>query len=280
MKNNKKIIVVAGATATGKTAKAIELATQYETSILSFDSRQCYNELNIGVAKPTKEELQLVPHYFINSHSINSNMNVALFEKYALTVVNKLFETNNVIIAVGGTGLYLNALRNGVDAIPSIPTILTERLLHQYNELGINWLKNEIQQLDKSYTNLNDLNNAHRMLRALAVVMHTGNSIRQYQLHTPVTRQFDVELNVLHVERTELYQRINNRVDNMIAMGLIAEVEKLQPHQHLNALQTVGYTELFDYYNGKINLPTAIALIKQHTRNYAKRQITWFKKLA
>jgi tRNA dimethylallyltransferase len=260
----KKLIVICGATATGKTALAILLAQKFNTSILSFDSRQCYKELNIGVAKPSNEELDAIPHLFINSHSIQDSLNAVLFEKYAIEHLQNLFINNDIVIAVGGTGLYIDALCNGVDDIPNIPLELRKNLQSKFEENGLEWLQNEILKLDKNFTTSNDLNNAHRMLRALEVIMHTGN--------------FDIIKLGIEMERNVLYQRINNRVEVMMQNGLLKEVEELQEYKHLNALQTVGYSELFSYVKGDITLSKAIELIQQHTRNYAKRQLTWFKR--
>jgi tRNA dimethylallyltransferase len=274
----KKLIIICGATATGKTALAIQIAQHYHTSIISFDSRQCYKELFIGVAKPSNEELLTVPHYFINSHSIVDNINAVVFEKYALVTLETLFEKNNIVVAVGGTGLYIDALCNGVDDIPAIPIELRINLQEKYEKYGLAWLQSQITTLDKNFTNANDLNNTHRMLRALEVIMHTGNSIKYYQRKEKVTRNFEVIKYGIEMERNELYQRINNRVLMMMQQGLLTEVIGLKEQQQLNALKTVGYSELFSYLHNEITLPKAIELIQQHTRNYAKRQITWFKK--
>ncbi len=274
----KTLIIICGATATGKTALAIKIAQHFNTSILSFDSRQCYKELHIGVAKPTEVELDAAPHYFINSHSIKDNVNAVIFEKYALEVLDSLFKKKDIVIAVGGTGLYINALCNGVDAIPSIPSELRNNLQLEFDKYGLDWLQNEITTLDNNFTNANDLNNSQRMLRALEVIKHTGNSIKFYQRKEKANRNFTVLKYGIDVERNELYQKINDRVNVMMQHGLLEEVASLKEQQLLNALQTVGYSELFSYVNNEITLPKAIELIQQHTRNYAKRQLTWFKK--
>jgi tRNA dimethylallyltransferase len=274
----KKIIAICGATASGKTNMAIAAAQKYNTEILSFDSRQCYIELNIGVAKPTTEELQQVPHHFINSHSIHSTINAAVYEQYALHKLEQLFAIHNTVIVVGGTGLYLNALCNGVDAIPPIPEALRVELQHQYNVQGLQWLQAEIKKHDNSYTNANDLNNAQRMLRALEVVLHTGNTIKHYHNQPKPQRAFIVQKYAINLDRELLYQRINSRVDVMIAQGLEQEAKSFIKNKEVNALQTVGYSEWWPYFNGDANLATTIEAIKQHTRNYAKRQLTWFKR--
>ncbi len=273
----KKIIAICGATASGKTALAIEIAQKYKTEILSFDSRQCFQELNIAVAKPTTEELQKIPHYFINSHSINQNVNAAIYEKYALEKLENIFAKNNTVIAVGGTGLYLRALCEGVNAIPEIPILLRKQLQREYENFGLLWLQNEIKKYDNSFINANDLNNVQRMLRALEVVQHTGNSIKFYYKQPLAKRNFIVEKYAIDMPRNILYERINKRVDLMIENGLQNEAEKFLPKKKLNALQTVGYSEWWPFFNSEISLTKTIELLKQHTRNYAKRQITWFK---
>jgi tRNA dimethylallyltransferase len=274
----KRILAICGPTASGKTVLAIQAAQYFNTSILSFDSRQCYKELHIGVAKPTTEEVALVPHYFINSHSIHDTVNAVVYEQYALAILEKLFLTTDTVIVVGGTGLYLDALCTGVDAIPAIPEALRTQLQNAYAANGMEWLQTQIQALDSSYTTANDLNNVQRMLRALEVVTHTGNSIRFYQKKEPVNRPFEIIKCCVTLDRETLYNRINKRVDAMLDAGLLQEVEQLLPFQGINALQTVGYSELFVYFNNHCSLDFAIDKIKQHTRNYAKRQITWFKK--
>jgi tRNA dimethylallyltransferase len=274
----KKIIAICGATASGKTSLAIALAQKINSEILSFDSRQCYNELNIGVAKPTSNELLQVQHHFINSHSIFNTVNAAVYEQYALQKLEQLFTLHNTVVMVGGTGLYLNALCNGVDAIPQIPEALRLQLQNEYNTQGIHWLQSEIKKYDNSYTQANDLNNAQRMLRALEVVLHTGNTIKHYHNQPKPLRTFIVEKYAINLERELLYQRINSRVDSMINQGLEQEAKSFIQQKDLNALQTVGYSEWWQYFEGKTNLQSTIDAIKQHTRNYAKRQITWFKR--
>ena len=275
-----KLIVIAGPTAVGKTAVAIQLAQHYNTAILSVDSRQCYRELTIGVAKPSLHALQAVPHYFINSHSIHQPINAVSYQQYALGIIKTLFAKHNTIIVVGGTGLYLNALLYDANAVPEIPNEVTLSVQQLYLHNGLAWLQAQIQKLDSAYTNANDLNNTHRMLRALAVVTHTGNTITHYkQIQQIEPRSFIHYLYGLQLPREQLYTIINNRVLQMIDDGLLNEVKTLVPYQHLQALQTVGYTELFGYINGMLSLPLAIEKTQQHTRNYAKRQVTWFSKM-
>jgi tRNA dimethylallyltransferase len=275
---NKTCIIVAGPTAVGKTAVALHLAQLFSTTIISSDSRQCYRELNIGVAKPEPAELEAVHHDFINSHSILESLNAADFEKYALTSVEKIFQKSDIAIMVGGTGLYIKAFCEGLDKIPEVPAVIREQIIQDYKTNGIDWLTQMLQEKDADYSANGNMQNPQRMMRALEIISFTGNSILSYQTHQKEKRDFKIIKIGLELPRPELYERINSRVDKMIADGLIQEASTLQSYQHLNALQTVGYSELFDYFNGKISKEKAIEMIKQNTRHYAKRQMTWFKK--
>ena len=275
---DKTCIIVAGPTAVGKTAIALHLAQLFSTTIISSDSRQCYRELNIGVAKPEPAELEAIHHDFINSHSIHESVNAADFEKYALSSVEKIFQKSDVAIMVGGTGLYIKAFCEGLDKIPEVPAALRAQIIQDYQTKGIEWLTQKLQEKDADYSANGNMQNPQRMMRALEIISFTGNSILSYQTHQKEKRNFNIIKIGLELPRPELYERINSRVDKMIADGLIEEASTLQSYQHLNALQTVGYSELFDYFNGKISKEKAIELIKQNTRHYAKRQLTWFKK--
>ena len=272
------VIVIAGPTAVGKTALAIQLAQHFKTQIISADSRQCFTELNIGTAKPTIAELSTVLHYFINSHSIHQEVNAATFEQYALQSADAIFANNPVAVMVGGTGLYIKAFCEGLDEMPAIPSQVRSHIVKQYEEEGISFLQNELQQKDPGYWQVAEQQNPQRLMRALEIFNATGNSILSYQNKKAVERPFNIIRIGLELPRETLYQRVNLRVDEMMREGLLEEVKSLQPNQHLNAMQTVGYKELFDYLNGKTDLPKAIDLIKQNTRHYAKRQLTWFKK--
>jgi len=275
---NKTCIIVAGPTAVGKTAIAIHLAQLFSTTIISSDSRQCYRELNIGVAKPEPAELEAIHHDFINSHSIHESVNAADFEKYALSSVEKIFQKSNIAVMVGGTGLYIKAFCEGLDKIPEVPAEIREQIIQNYQTNGIDWLSQMLQQKDAAYAAQGNMQNPQRMMRALEIISFTGNSILSYQTHQKEKRNFNIIKIGLELPRPELFERINSRVDKMIADGLIQEASTLQSYQHLNALQTVGYSELFDFFNGKISKEKAIEMIKQNTRHYAKRQLTWFKK--
>lgn len=272
------MIIIAGATAVGKTALAIQLALHFKTSIISADSRQCYKELGIGVAKPSEEELQMVPHYFINSHSVDEGLSAAEFEAYTLSTLQTLFETKDVVIMVGGTGLYIKAFVEGLDQIPPVSDDVKTKLMEAYEKGGLTWLQSQVQIDDPSFYEIGELQNPQRMLRALEVKWTTGKSINEFRTHQKKERPFRIFQFGLEIPRALLYERINERVDIMINNGMVEEATDLMIHRSLNALQTVGYRELFDYFDGAISLERAIELIKQNTRHYAKRQMTWFKK--
>lgn len=274
----KTCIIVAGPTAVGKTNLAIQIAQHFSTSIISADSRQCYKELNIGVAKPSPEELSMVHHYFINSHSIHESVNAVDYERYALDAVNSIFNNNDIAVVVGGTGLYINAFCEGMDDIPATPPEIRNQVIDEFNQKGMDWLANELHEKDPEYSSKGEMQNPQRMMRALEVILNTGNSILTYQKGTKSNRDFNVIKIGLELQRQTLYELINTRVDMMIAEGLIEEAKQLIPFKNLNALQTVGYKELFDYFEGNIDKHRAIELIKQNTRHYAKRQLTWFKR--
>ena len=274
----KTCIIISGPTAVGKTEVALNLARTYHTRIISADSRQCFRELTIGVAKPSMAELAEVFHYFINSHSIHENISAADFEKYALQSAEKIFHENDMAIMVGGTGLYINAFCHGLDLIPEIEKSIREEIITAYDLHGIHWLQEQIMKHDPAYYATGEIHNPQRMMRALEVIRSTGNSILAYRKKQKIERPFNIIKIGLELPRNELYQRINSRVDVMMESGLENEARSLLLYRHLNALQTVGYRELFSYFDGDITRQHAIELIKQHTRNYAKRQITWFKK--
>ncbi len=276
-KEKKYLIVVAGPTAIGKTALAIQVAKHYHTEILSADSRQFYKELNIGVAKPAKHELASVPHHFVGHISIHQNYTAADFERDAIEKLNSLYQQHNVVVLAGGSGLFINAVLNGLDNLPSDESI-RELLNKRIKNEGITSLVEQLKQLDIVSYNSIDINNPHRVIRALEICLVSGKKASELKKQNTITRAFTPIKIVLNTDRGLLYERINTRVDVMLDAGLIDEAKGLLPYKHRNALQTVGYKELFDYYDGTIPLEKAIELIKQHTRNYAKRQITWFKK--
>lgn len=275
--NTKKLIVVGGPTASGKTGLAILLAQHFNTEILSADSRQCYRELNIGVAKPYPGELELVPHHFINSHSIEDEVSAGIYERYAMNCLEELFKKYDKVICVGGTGMYLKALCEGIDEMPIVDPKVDEEILASYKANGIEWLQNELRTADPDFIQIGEIQNPARMLRALSFIRSNGQSILAFRTQEKKPRNFDIIRYAIDLDRDELYNRINYRVDDMMHDGLYDEVESLLPYQDLKSLNTVGYTELFDYFNDKSTIEESIDKIKQHTRNYAKRQITWFK---
>jgi tRNA dimethylallyltransferase len=274
----KKLIVIAGPTAVGKTAAAIKLAQQLKTEIISADSRQFYREMTIGTAKPDNDELAQAKHHFINSHSITENFTVGDFEKEALQLLNELFRTHDRIIMVGGSGLFIQAVTQGFDDLPTADPEIRQRLNQEFTEKGILHLQARLKEVDPEYYDQVDLNNPQRLIRALEVFEATAKQFSSYRKATVNRRPFESIKIVLNLPRDVLYDRINKRVDIMVEQGLIEEVRSLMPYRHLNALNTVGYSELFDYLDDKTDLNTAINLIKQNTRRFAKRQLTWFRK--
>jgi tRNA dimethylallyltransferase len=278
LQNKKTVLIICGPTAVGKTAVAIKVAQQLQTKIISADSRQCYKEIDIGVAKPSSEELLSVPHFFINSHSIHEEINAAIFEEYALNVSEQIFEENNIAIMVGGSGLYIKAFAEGLDNIPETPAQIREEINLNYKNNGLDWLQSEVQKKDLFYWKSGEQKNPHRLMRALEVFTATGKSINDFKKGHKTERPFNIIKIGLRLPKMDLNDNINSRVDKMIEEGLVKEVEALIPHQNIKALQTVGYREIFQYFNNEITLNDAINDIKTNTRQYAKRQITWFKK--
>lgn len=274
----KKLIVIAGPTASGKTRTAIEVALELKTEIISFDSRQFYKEISIGTAKPTEEELEQVPHHFIGNISIHDEYNAGEYEKDAINKLNELFERYDQVVMVGGSGMYLDAVITGFDPLPKVETKVTEKLEELLKEEGIETLQIMLRKLDPEHYNNVDLHNPHRLIRALGVCIVTGIPYSLQRKGVKKERNFIPHLFGIEVDRNELYQRINQRVIRMIEAGLVDEARKVEELQHINALQTVGYKELFDHFKGKTDLDTAIGLIQQNTRRYAKRQMTWFRK--
>lgn len=276
--SRKTVIIIAGPTATGKTAVALSLAKHFHTEIISADSRQCFRELRIGVARPSDEELKEVTHHFIASHSIQEDINAAYFEQYALQKVNQLFEKHDIVVMVGGTGLYIKAFCEGLDEIPAIDASIRETIINNYDAKGMKWLQDEVKKKDPRFFSVGEIQNPQRMMRALEVIGSTGQSILDFRKKEKKRRGFNIIRIGLELPKEELRQNINARVDKMIELGLIEEVKRLIPFRNLNALQTVGYTEIFEFFDGKTSLVSAIEGIKKNTRHYAKRQMTWFKK--
>jgi len=267
-----------GPTAVGKTSFAISLAQHLKTEIISADARQCYAELNIGVARPSLEELSQVPHHFIASHSVNDTVNAQVFENDALVKAVELFKTHHSVVMVGGTGLYIKAFCEGLDLIPAIDPAIREDIIKQYEKLGLRWLQKEVSVKDPMYWAKGEQQNPQRLMRALEVMLGTGASIVSFQIKNKVTRPFNIVKIGLELPREQLYERINQRVISMVENGLETEVRNLLPQNHLNALQTVGYSEWAPYFEGNLSKEKVIENIQQNTRHYAKRQMTWFKK--
>lgn len=274
----KTCIVIAGPTAAGKTNLSLQLAAYFNTDIISADSRQCYRELNIGVAKPGEKDLSRIRHYFINSHSIHEEVNAAVFEKYALEAAWKIFAEKDYAVMVGGTGLYIKAFCEGLDDVPPVDGSVRRSLRAGYAANGIGWLQEMIRENDPLFYEKGEMLNPHRMLRALEVKKATGKSILEWHSMANRQRPFNIIRAGIELPRTLLYEQINKRVDTMMEAGLLEEAKALERYRHRSALQTVGYTELFEYIDGKFSLEEAVDRIKKNTRHYAKRQLTWFKK--
>jgi tRNA dimethylallyltransferase len=271
-------VCIVGPTAIGKTDVAITLAQQFTTEIVSADSRQFFKEMSIGTAKPLPEELAAVPHHFINSHSITEPFSVGDFEKAGLLLLEKLFKKHAIVFLVGGSGLYVQAITQGFDNLSKAPPEIRAELNKQLTEEGIERLQKRLEALDPTYYAEVDICNPQRLIRALEVCISTGQPFSSYRSHAANERLFEVLTIGLNTERSQLYTQINKRVDNMMELGLLAEVETLLPYRDLNALQTVGYQELFDFFDGTKSLDKAVEEIKQNTRHFAKRQLTWFRK--
>ena len=274
----KNLIVIVGPTAVGKTAVAIKLAQFYHTEILSADSRQIFKELNIGTAKPSPDELRLVPHHFINSKSIQDEYDAAQFGRDALQLITRLFKQYDTLILCGGSGLYIKAVCEGFDDIPQITKGLREELTQNYEQYGLEWLQNKMKLLDPDHLLDIDSKNPHRLIRALEVKMSTGSSIASFRTKNKLQHPFSITKIGLELPREDLYRRIDERMDRMIQDGLFEEAESLYPQLHCQTLQTVGYKEIFDFIDGNYDREEAIRLLKRNSRRYAKRQLTWFKR--
>jgi len=278
MRKNKNLIYIAGPTGIGKTNLSIEIAKKLNTEIISCDSRQFYKELKIGTSPPSTSQLNQIRHHLIHNKSIHDVYNVGLYEKEAIELVNKLFEDTDILILVGGSGLYADSIMNGIDNFPDIPPNIREGLINEYNSSGLEVIQNKLKKLDIKYYKEVDLNNSNRIIRALEIIEFTGKPFSLFRTKKIKERIFESQVIVMECERNKLYNRINNRVDMMIEKGLENEVLELKNFKHLNTLNTVGYKEFFKYFEDKISYSDAVGKIKQNTRNYAKRQITWLKK--
>ena len=272
------LVVVTGPTGIGKTQLSIELASSFNSQIISADSRQMFRELKIGTAVPSPEQLKKVRHYFIGNLSINDYYNASMFEVESITLLEELFRTKKVVFMTGGSGLYVDAVCYGIDDLPSADQEIRSDLAEKYRLFGLPWLQKQLLQLDPEHFNIVDLNNPKRILKALEISLMTGKTYTSFLKRTRKERSFNTIKIGLNRDRKELYEIINKRVDEMISNGLVEEARDLFRYKNLNALNTVGYKEIFDYFEGEIILEKAIELIKRNSRRYAKRQLTWLAK--
>ncbi|GAA0893369.1 tRNA (adenosine(37)-N6)-dimethylallyltransferase MiaA [Fulvivirga kasyanovii] len=274
----KFLIVIVGPTAVGKTSLCIDLARELDTGIISADSRQFFREMEIGTAKPSEEELQQVTHHFINSHSIHDKFNAGDFEREALQKIEELFRYKDCLIMTGGSGLYINAVTEGMADIPEVSLSIRKELNDRLNKEGLDVLAEELRKLDPDYYEVVDLKNPQRVTRALEVCIGTGEKYSDLRKNSKKKRDFEVIKIGLDRPREELYARINERMDLMIEQGLFEEARELYPYKDHYALQTVGYKEIFDFFDGIYDREEAVRLLKRNSRRYAKRQMTWFGK--
>ena len=275
---NRKLIVIVGPTAVGKTALAIRVAKQLKTEILSADSRQIYKELEIGTAKPTAAELAEVSHHFINSHSIQETFNAANFGIQASKLLEELFHQHEYVVVCGGSGLYIKGLLEGFDEMPQVENGVREKIIQLYQQNGLVWLQDQVKKLDPAYLEIVDVQNPQRLMRALEVIESTDKPFSAWQLKSKRVLPYQVIKIGLELERDQLYALIDARMDAMIEAGLFEEAAKFYPQKQLNALQTVGYKEIFDFMDGLYDKEEAVRLLKRNSRHYAKRQLTWFKR--
>lgn len=274
----KWLIVICGPTATGKTALSIQLAKHFSSEIISADSRQFYKELKIGSAPPSEEELKTIPHYFIANKELTEDFSAGKFEQEALQLLEKLYKEKDILFLVGGSGLYIRAICEGLDDFPEVDPQIRERLIDELEEKGISHLRNQLKELDPEYYETVDQSNPQRLIRALEVCLGTGQKYSKLRGGEKKQRPFEVLKIGVEMDREELYQRINMRVGKMIEAGLVEEARSVYHLREKNALQTVGYKELFEHFDGNISLEEAIELIKRNTRRFAKRQFTWFRR--
>lgn len=274
----KTLIVIAGPTASGKTAAAIQVAKSLNTVIINADSRQFYKEMCIGTAVPSPKELQEVKHYFVQNISILNDYDVATYEQDALLLLRKLFLEHDKVVLTGGSGLFIDAVCKGIDTMPDIDQTVRERVENLYNDGGLTALQQEVQRLDPEYWSIVDQKNPRRLQRALEVCYQTGKTFTSFRTKSSAKRDFNIVKYALSREKQDLYNRINHRVEIMLSQGLVDEARRLYPYRRRNALNTVGYKELFEYFDGKISLNEAVEQIKLNTRHYAKRQMTWLRK--
>ena len=272
------LLVITGPTGIGKTGLSIETALRFGSVVLSADSRQMYREMEIGTARPTAEQMALVPHYFVGHLSIHDYYNASRFEEEALELLSGLFLRHRVVVMTGGSMMYIDAVRRGIDDLPTVDPVVREKLLQQYETEGIESLRFDLRRLDPGYYHQVDLHNHMRLLHALEICLMTGKPYSAQLTRTPKKREFRIVTWCLDMEREVLYARINKRVDEMVELGLEEEARRLYPLRSLNALNTVGYREWFAHFDGKTSRETAIEEIKSNTRRYARKQLTWFRR--
>jgi len=272
------LVTIVGPTAVGKTAVAIAMAKYFNTEIISADSRQFYREMKIGTAIPSAEQLAAVRHHFIGNRSVQEYYNASMYECEVLALLDGLFDRYDVIIMAGGSGMYIDAVCNGIDDFPAVNALVRENLKSAFQQKGIDWLRSQLKESDPAYYSQVDLSNPKRLLKALEIITMTGRPYSSFLTRQKKERDFGIIQTGLNIERKQLYENINLRVENMIRKGLVEEAKALHPFRKLNALETVGYKEIFDHLEGKTSLKEAIDLIKRHSRQYARRQLTWFRK--
>ena len=277
-KNHQKLIVITGPTAVGKTSIAIEVAKKLNTEIISCDSRQMYREMRIGTAVPTAEELSVVQHHLIGNLSIHHYYNVSMFEQDCLQLLDQLFMKHQTVVMTGGSGLYIDALCRGIDDFPTVDSEIRQMVTGWFEIEGVEYLRRQLKMLDPEHYAKVDLRNHKRIMKAIEVSLQTGKPYSSFLTAQKRKRPFEIEKIALNRPREELFEHINHRTTQMMKDGLLEEAESLYPYRHLNALNTVGYKELFAYMDGNYDLETAVELIQRNTRRYAKRQLTWFSR--
>ncbi|MFM7629015.1 MAG: tRNA (adenosine(37)-N6)-dimethylallyltransferase MiaA [Algoriphagus sp.] len=278
IKNQRFLVLVVGPTAVGKSELCLNLAKKFQTEIVSCDSRQFYRELHLGTAKPSPEEMEEVPHHFIDSLSIEDAYDVRKFEQEALLVLDRLFASHEVVVMVGGSGLFAQAIEYGLDEIPNADAQMRKEIITSYEVMGLEWLQSEVERVDPEFFDKVDRNNPQRLVRALEVFRCSGLKFSSFRIKNKVHRPFQTLKIGLDLPREELYHRIDQRMENMLSRGLFEEARSLFDKRHLNALQTLGYTEIFGFLEGKYDKEEMFRLLKRNSRRYAKRQLTWFRK--
>lgn len=277
-KSDKTLVIITGPTAVGKTATSIGVAKELGANIISTDARQFYRELKIGTAAPTQQELSAVKHHLVGQLSIHDYYNASMFEQQALQITRELFITSDYVVVCGGSGLYIDALLYGIDDIPDVDPLIRKQVQDNYSTLGLEGLRQQLQQYDPEYYSVVDTSNPNRMMRGIEVFLSTGIRYSQMRKQSPAQRPFNTKLLVLNRPRQELTERINLRTHQMLQQGIVEEAIDFFPYRHLNALNTVGYKELFAWLQNTVSLKGAMENIRTNTRRYAKRQVTWFKK--